>query len=128
MSEDSESSRSWTQISAFYDGFARSHPRFAPMAALVRRLAAAPAAAELQRNTSMHALLLSHAPSRHWRENVLRIAYHPEAQEFEFTYSHYDGDTNLNEKRCSVSESWDTLTRFVRCKFGILLPDATQNA
>ncbi|WP_204388675.1 hypothetical protein, partial [Bifidobacterium pullorum] len=70
---------------------------------LVRRLAASPSAPELERNTSMHTLLLSNAPARGWRENVLRVTFLPESQEFEFEYSHYDGDTNTSRQRCSVS-------------------------
>jgi hypothetical protein len=128
MSENNYSPRSWQEISAFYDDLVRSQPLFAPMQALVHRLAAVPTASELERNTSMHTLLVSNAPSRAWRENVLRITFHPGPEEFEFTYSHYDADTNISEKRCSIPESWDTLARFVRYKFGILLPDATQNA
>jgi len=71
----------------------------------------------------MHTLLLSNAPARDWRENILRVTFLPESQEFEFEYSHYVADTNTSKKRCSVSESWDTLARFVRYKFGTLLPD-----
>ena len=95
------------------------------MRALAHRLASAPTAYELERNTSMHTLLVSDAPSRAWRENVLRITFHPESEEFEFAYSHYDADTNISGKRCSVRESWDTLARFIRYKFGVLLHDAT---
>ena len=128
MNENSYSPRSWQEISAFYDDLVRSHPSFAPMQTLVDRLVAAPTASELERNTSMHTLLVSHAPARDWRENVLRITFHPGSGEFEFAYSHYDADTNISTKRCSVAESWDTLARFVRYKFGVLLPDATPNA
>ena len=74
----------------------------------------------------MHTLLVSNAPARSWMENVLRITYHPESQEFEFEYSQYYADTNTTTKRCSASEAWDTLARFVRYKFGTLLPDDTK--
>ena len=121
MSEELASTRSWEQIVAFYDDLLRHGLPYEPMAELVRRLAASPTAPELEHNTSMHTLLVSNAPARGWRENVLRITFHPKPQEFEFEYSHYDGDTNLSRKRCPVAEGWETLSRFVRYKFGVLL-------
>lgn len=71
----------------------------------------------------MHTLLISNAPNRDWSENVLRVSFHPKEQEFEFKYSLY-GDTNTTEKRCSVSEAWETFALFARYKFGTLLPDS----
>jgi hypothetical protein len=128
MSEDGFSTRSWQDISADYDELVRSHSEFAPMRDLVHRLAAVPNASELERNTSMHTLLVSHAPARSWLENVLRITFHPQSEEFEFVYSHYQADTNVSRKCCSVAESWDTLARFIRYKFGVLLSDARPNS
>lgn len=71
----------------------------------------------------MHTLLISNAPARSWHENVLRVTFHAGADEFEFEYWHYYADTNTTKKRCSASDAWDTLSRFVRYKFGILLSD-----
>jgi hypothetical protein len=90
---------------------------------LVRRLAESPGADDLERNTSMHTLLVSNAPARSWHENVLGISFLPNSQEFEFEYRHYDGDTNTSKKCCSVPKGWDTLSRFISYKFGTLLPD-----
>jgi hypothetical protein len=123
MNEDILSKRSWPEIAACYDELVLHYPAFEPMRVLVYRLAASPTASELERNTSMHTLLLSNAPARGWRENVLRVAFFPDSQEFEFEYWHYAGDTNTTKKRCSIPESWDTLARFIRYKFGTLLPD-----
>src|SRR5882672_6958868 len=124
MSEDNTSNQSWQQIVAFYDELVlRHHLPYQPMRDLVRRLADSPRADELERNTSMHTLLVPNAPARAWRENVLGISFLPQSQEFEFVYAHYDGDTNTSKKRCSVAEGWDTLSRFIRYKFGTLLPD-----
>ena len=119
MNEDSPSNRSWQEIAAHYERYHQPEP----MCALVRRVAASPVASELERNTSMHTLLVSNAPARSWRENVLRVTFLPKSQEFEFEYRHYDGDTKTTKKRCSVDEAWDTFSRFVRYKFGTLLPD-----
>lgn len=124
MNEGNTSDRSWQQIVAFYDDLVLRHNLpYQPMRDLVHRLAETPGAAELERNTSMHTLLVSNAPARSWRENVLSINFLPKSQEFEFEYTHYDGDTNISKKRCSVAQGWDTLSRFVRYKFGTLLPD-----
>ena len=124
MNEDITSNQSWQQIVAFYDDLVlRHHLPYQPMRDLVHRLADASGAAELERNTSMHTLLVSNAPARSWSENVLRISFLPKSQEFEFKHSHYRGDTNTSMKRCPVAEGWDTLSRFVRYKFGTLLPD-----
>ena len=124
MSEDAASIRSWNEIVANYENAVVRHRLpYEPMRDLVRRLAESPAASELERNTSMYTLLVSNAPARSWRENVLRITFLPESQEFEFEYAHYDGDTNIDRKRCPVADGWDTLSRFIRYKFGILLPD-----
>jgi hypothetical protein len=124
MSEEPASTRSWEEIVARYDDLVLRHRLpFEPMVSLVRRLAASAAAPELEGNTSMNTLLISNAPAKGWRENVLRITFHSESQEFEFKYSHYDGDTNITQKRCPVTEGWDMLSRFVRYKFGVLLPD-----
>jgi hypothetical protein len=90
MNEDIFCKRSWPEIAASYDELVRHCPIFEPMRTLVHRLAASPTASELERNTSMHTLLLSNAPARGWRENVLRVAFFPDSQEFEFEYSHYD--------------------------------------
>ena len=127
MNEDIPSNRTWQQIVAFYDDLVlRHHLPYQPMRDLVNRLAESPGAAELERNTSMHTLLVSNAPARSWRENVLGISFLPKSQEFEFEYTDYDGDTNTSKKRCSVAQGWDTLSRFVRYKFGTLLPDDSQ--
>jgi hypothetical protein len=123
MSQELASTRSWEQIVARYEDLLRHGVPLEPMVELVRRLAASPAAPELERNTSMNTLLISNAPAKGWRENVLRITFHSQLQEFEFEYSHYDGDTNVTQKRCPVAEGWDMLSRFVRYKFGVLLPD-----
>ena len=123
MNEETISHRSWEEIATSYDELVLHHDQFEPMRTLVRRLAAAPSATELERNTSMHTLLVSNAPARGWRENVLRVSFLPDSQEFEFEYSHYDGDTNTSKKRCSIPESWETLATFLRYKFGTLLPN-----
>src|SRR5271170_1638320 len=125
MNETNQSNRSWQEVAAFYDDLVlRHHLPLEPTCALVHHLAASPTAIELQRNTSMHTLLVSNAPTRSWMENVLRITFLPASQEFEFEYSHYYADSNTTKKRSSVSEAWDTLSRLVRYKFGTLLPDA----
>jgi hypothetical protein len=124
VSEDITSNRSWQQIVAFYDDLVlKHHLPYQPMRDLVRRLAESPGADDLERNTSMHTLLVSNAPARSWHENVLGISFLPNSQEFEFEYRHYDGDTNTSKKCCSVPKGWDTLSRFIRYKFGTLLPD-----
>jgi hypothetical protein len=123
VNEETFSHRSWQEIAASYDELALRHDQFEPMRALVHQLAESPNAAELERNTSMHTLLVSNAPARGWRENVLRVSFLPDSDEFEFEYLHYDGDTNTSKKRCSISESWDTLSTFLRYKFGTLLPN-----
>ncbi|WP_265594823.1 hypothetical protein [Haloferula sp. BvORR071] len=123
MDEEIHSRRSWQEIADMYEQLVLRSPNWEPMRALVRRLAAAPTASELERNTSMFALLISNAPTRHWQENVLRVAFLPDSQEFEFVYRHYHGDANITEKRCPVPEAWDTLSRFVRYKFGTLLTE-----
>ena len=123
MDEEIHSRRSWLEIADGYERLTLKCPDFEPMCTLVRRLAASPGASELEHNTSMHDLLISNAPARSWRENVLRVAFLPHSQEFEFIYRLYDGATNTTEKRCKVPEAWDTLSRFVRYKFGVLLPD-----
>lgn len=123
MDEEIHSGRSWSEIVCSYERLALNWPDFEPMCTLVRRLAASAGASELEHNTSMHDLLISNAPARGWRENVLRVAYLHHSQEFEFIYRLYDGSTNTTEKRCPVPEAWDTLSRFVRYKFGILLSD-----
>jgi hypothetical protein len=124
VNEDTPSKCSWQVIATFYDDMVlRHHQPFEPMRAIVHRLAASPSASELHGNTSMLTLLVSNEPAHSWMENVLRVTFLPESQEFEFEYSHYYADTNTTNKRCSVSEGWDTLARFVRYKFGTLLPD-----
>ena len=124
MNGENPGNRSWQEIVASYDELIlRYHLPLEPMRELVHRLATSPSACELLRNTSMHTLLVSNAPSRSWSENVLRITFLPTSQEFEFEYSHYFCDTNATKKRCSISEAWDMLARFVRYKFGTLLPD-----
>ena len=125
MSEETISARTWDEIVAHYDNMVmRQHLPYEPMRDLVRRLAESPAAPELERSTSMHTLLVSTAPARSWRENVLRVTFVPKSREFEFEYAHYDGDNIIDRKRCSVADGWDTLSRFIRYKFGISLPDA----
>ena len=86
---------------------------------LVEEIAASPVSSELYAGTSATVLLISDCPEFHSRESVLRIAYRPADNEFDFHFTAFSGHDD--QKTCSEAEALKTLRLFLRIKYGVLI-------
>jgi hypothetical protein len=94
------------------------HWRCEPMLHLVESLAASSVADDLFPTTSMHTLLITDSEQFYHDDNVLFVSYNPQKHEFEFehrTLSHKN-----DKKICSEEEVFQTLSLFLKYKFGVL--------
>ena len=85
---------------------------------LVECLAASPFADELFPTTSMHTLLITDNEQFHHDDNVLFITYDSRKHEFKFEHRTLSGKND--EKICGENEAMQTLSLFLKYKFGIL--------
>jgi hypothetical protein len=94
------------------------HWRCEPMLHLIESLAASTVANELFPTTSMHTLLITDNEQFYHDDNMLFISYDPEKQKFQFEHRTLSGK---NDKRiCDEAEVFQTLSLFLKYKFGVL--------
>ena len=91
---------------------------YEPMLRLVESLAASPIAGELFPVTSMHTLLITDSETFYHDDNVLFISYNPHKHEFRF--EHRTLSQKNDAKACSEKEAMQTLSLFLKYKFGVL--------
>jgi hypothetical protein len=110
---------SWEKIVKRYrDCIEKYHWRYEPMLHLVESLAASSFSTELFPHTSHHTLLITDNEQFYHNDNELRISYSPRNQKFEFEHRTLSGKND--KKICSEEESFQTLSLFLKYKFGIL--------
>jgi hypothetical protein len=109
----------WERIVKHYkDCVEKYHWRYEPMLRLVESLAASPFAGELFPHTSMHTLLITDNEQFHHDDNELLISYDQQNHKFEFEHRTLSGKND--KKICSEEEAFQTLSLFLKYKFGIL--------
>ncbi len=109
----------WENIIEHYKScIEKYHLRFEPMLHLVKLLAASPFNKELFPHTSMHTLLITNNEEFHHDDNELRISY--DSQNHKFEFEHRTLSSKNDKKVCSEEEAFQTLSLFLKYKFGIL--------
>jgi hypothetical protein len=116
----------WAKIVEHYRTLIEKyHLPYEPMLNLVESLAASPVANELFPHTSMNTLLITDDEQAHHDDNVLIVSYDSKKREFEFehrTLSHKN-----DKKICEESEAPQTLSLFLKYKFGVLFDSKRNN-
>lgn len=109
----------WEKIVKHYrDCIEEYHWRYEPMLRLVESLAASPFASELFPHTSHHTLLITDNEQFHRDDNELLISYDSQNRKFEFEHRTL---SNKNDKQiCGEEAAFQTLSLFLKYKFGIL--------
>jgi hypothetical protein len=109
----------WEKIVKHYRAcIEKYHWRYEPMLRLVESLAVSKFANELFPHTSMHTLLITDNERFYHDDNELRISYSPRNHKFEF--EHRTLSRKNDKKICGEEEAFQTLSLFLKYKFGIL--------
>jgi hypothetical protein len=109
----------WEKIVKHYKtAIEKYHRQYEPMLLLVESLAASPVASELFPHTSMYTLLITDNEQFYHGDNELLISYDPQNHNFEF--EHRTLSSKNDKKICSEEEAFQTLSLFLKYKFGIL--------
>jgi hypothetical protein len=112
--------RPWGEIVDHYQ-----HCRCGPMLHLVELLATSSIANELFPTTSMHTLLITDSEQFYHDDNVLFISFDPDKHKFEFEHRTL---SNKNDKKsCGEEEVFQTLSLFLKYKFGVLFDPKAAN-
>lgn len=110
---------SWENIIKHYRTLIEKyHLQFEPMLHLVKSLAASPVAGELFPTTSMHTLLITDSEQFYHNDNVLFVSYNSKKHEFQFEHRTLAGKND--KKTCDEEEAFQTLSLFLKYKFGAL--------
>ena len=106
--------RPWPLITDHY----RERPGLEPFVRLVEAIASSPVAPQLFGATSMDDLLLSDCQDFRGGDTTLCISYRPTNHTFTFRHRSFSGRDD--EKACAESEAFQTLSLFLKLKYGIL--------
>jgi hypothetical protein len=109
----------WEKIVKHYtDCVEKYNLHYEPMLRLAESLATSSIASELFPHTSMHTLLITDNEQFYHDDNELRISYDSQNHKFKFEHRTLSGKND--KKICSESEAFQTLSLFLKYKFGIL--------
>jgi hypothetical protein len=85
---------------------------------LIEKLAVSPVAKELYPHTSMATLVITDDEQFYFNDNLLSIDYNSKTREFDFEHRTLSGKND--KKTCREAEALQTLSLFLKYKFGIL--------
>jgi len=108
----------WDSIVKRFQELASHNLCFDPMLKLVSAIASSPQAEELFAQKSMHSLLITDTEEIRNNDNVLLVSYSPIMKEFKFEHRTLAGKDD--KKKCGEAEALQTLSLFIKYKFGVL--------
>ena len=85
---------------------------------LIEKLAVSSVAKELYPHTSMATLVITDDEQFYFNDNLLSINYNSKTREFDFEHRTLSGKND--KKTCQEAEALQTLSLFLKYKFGVL--------
>jgi hypothetical protein len=113
-----DAAQPWDIIVKRFQELTLRNLRFEPMLKLVSTIAASPQAEELFARKSMHSVLITDTEEIRNNDNVLLVSYSPIMEKFEFEHRTLAGKDD--KKKCEEAEALQTLSLFIKYKFGVL--------
>jgi hypothetical protein len=120
-----DAAQPWDIIVKRFQELTLRNLRFEPMLKLVSAIAASPQAEELFAMKSMHSVLITDTEEIRNNDNVLLVSYSPIMNQFKFEHRSLTGKND--EKKCDEAEALQTLSLFIKYKFGVLFDPKLAN-